>query len=100
MTDPEDLRLVTVPRDLYYVEYALVQDQATEITRLRAERDALRARVETLEGALNPFADEADRYDPVEDDDQQQLWLADSDLCIGHLRAARAALKEKNDGQG
>lgn len=32
-----DLRLTTVPRDLYYVERKLVVDQAAEIERLRGE---------------------------------------------------------------
>ena len=105
MTDPEDLRLVTVPRDLYYVEHALVQDQAAEITRLRAERAALRARVETLEDVLKPFALVAERDIGESEDDvdtfrpMSREHAAAPLLTVGDLRAARTAHKEKNDGQ-
>jgi hypothetical protein len=64
------------------------------IDRLTTESDALRARVETLEGALKPFADEAARV-PVRFSGAYP-WT----VHVGDLRAARAALsKEKNDGE-
>lgn len=63
------------------------REAADEITRLCAE-------VERLRAALKPFADRADRYDPHEDnDDQEPDWsTAAPDIRIGDLRRAREAL--------
>lgn len=58
----------------------------SELARLRAEGEA-------KDRALKPFADEADRYDPPENDDDQPLWdVRGSALCLRDLRAARAAM--------
>lgn len=63
---------------------------AKEAAEARAAQ--LQAEVEALKGALKPFADEADRYDPPENDDDQPLWdVRGSALCLRDLRAARAA---------
>ncbi len=48
------------------------------------------ARIAELEAALKPFADEAARYDPDENDNQSLAWASTS-FRIGQLRAARAA---------
>ncbi len=56
---------------------------AARIAELEAERDRLKA-------ALKPFADEADKYEPDEDDDGMEAWA--SGFTVGDLRAARAAL--------
>jgi len=84
---------------------------ATEIEALRRENQELRAerdewkamatefkglteewqaRAEQLEAALEPFAKEADLYDPPEGDDDQPAWSRD--FPIGMLRRARSAL--------
>ena len=60
-----------------------------DVIALLDERDRLRA-------ALEPFAREADRYEPDEGDDRDRMW--DTDGCtlrIGDLRRARAALEGK-----
>lgn len=50
-------------------------------------------RINALEKALKPFADEAERYEPDEGDDSTTAWATSFD--IGYLRRARAALKGK-----
>ena len=62
----------------------LVIDLATRIRELEA-------RVKALEEALKPFADEAIRYEPHEDDNNDTAW--DSDFTVGDLRRAAAAVK-------
>ena len=54
------------------------------------------ARIETMGKALEPFAREAERYDPPEDDDDHHVWDCNSsELTVGNLRRARAAENEK-----
>lgn len=52
----------------------------------RAKDEALKEAIE----ALAPFADEAEGYEPFEDDDEQEAW--DLHVTLGDLRRARAAL--------
>lgn len=65
-----------------------IDRQAEVITHLRAENERLRA-------ALEPFAEAANRYDPIEGDDQFEAW--DWSPTLGMLRRARAALAEGGD---
>lgn len=53
-------------------------------------RDAL---IERLAKALEPFAKEAGKFDPVENDDHFLTW--GTTFTVGDLRAARAALSAK-----
>lgn len=59
------------------------QINGNTIIELRRQRDELRE-------ALRPFAAEADKYDPVENDDHTEAW--NSDFTCLDLRRARAAL--------
>ena len=59
--------------------------------RLRAEQ--AEARCKRLEEALRVFADEADGYEPDENDGD--LLLYDTTLRIKNLRNARKALEDK-----
>jgi hypothetical protein len=45
-----------------------------------------------VKAALEPFAKEADRYDPDEGDDGQFAWANSGGVTIGMLRRAREAL--------
>ena len=58
--------------------------------------DALRAEIARLREALEPFAAEAEAYDPPEGDDYYIAWGAD--FPIGALRRARAALHPTSEG--
>ena len=58
-----------------------------------AERDAARAENARLRDALFPFAEQAYRYEPEEDDGGEEAFL--SRFLIRHLRAARAALAQE-----
>jgi len=68
-------------------------DFACEAAANALEADA--ARIAELEAALKPFADLAEKYD--DDVDDQPLWDRDFMPVVGDLRAARAALENKND---
>jgi len=57
--------------------------------------EALMVRIAELTAALKPFADEASMYDTPEDDYAQLAFR--TYFLVAHLRAARAALGEKND---
>jgi hypothetical protein len=57
-----------------------------------AEIERLRARIKVLEELLRPLADAAAQYDPARDRDDHLEWF--TRLTKGHLRKARAALKE------
>ena len=46
--------------------------------------------IEVAARALEPFAEQASRYDPDEDDGDQMAW--DSRFTVTHLRNAREAL--------
>jgi DNA repair exonuclease SbcCD ATPase subunit len=48
--------------------------------------------------ALEPFAEQASRYDPVEGDDDHPLWGAHT-LTIGDVRRARSASSNREDGE-
>ena len=50
-------------------------------------------RIETLEAALQPFAEWADAYEPDEGDEHELAW--NHRATIGMLRAARKALDAK-----
>lgn len=58
---------------------------ASEIESLERQRDALL-------GALRPFANEAHRYDPDENDGHETPWSRLTKITIGDLRKARAAI--------
>ena len=68
---------------------------STEVVELVGDLAArireLEDRVKALEEALKPFADEAIRYEPHEDDNNDTAW--DSDFTVGDLRRAAAAVK-------
>lgn len=89
---------VHVRRDIDAAENALVSALRTAhkvgSDEAAAEITALRERVEKLEAALRPFAEEAARYEPPEGDDEQLLW-GEFKLTIGSLRRARAAFEGK-----
>lgn len=70
---------------------------ADERNEFKRRADAAEARVKVLEKELEPFAKEAERYEPDEGDDDQIAWA--SDFTIGLLRRARAALASKEDGK-
>ena len=53
----------------------------------------LEARIKRLEEALKLFAEMADAYDLIEDDDDEKAW--DKRPTIRDLRRARAALEGK-----
>ena len=102
----------------------IIEEQAAEIERLEAERDALsaelaaerevnqtnqaaierfcqheselRAQVEEAREALEPFAKRAAYYDPVEADDPVEAEV--SRLTLGSLRHARAVLEKIKGG--
>ena len=59
------------------------------------ELAALRARVETLEGALEPFASAAAAYDPDDGDSISEAWA--TKFYVGELRRARAALGDTHE---
>lgn len=66
---------------------------------IMAERERTAARLDRAEGllkrageALEPFATEADRYDPDEDDGDLPVW--DFEPKTRELRAARAVARE------
>jgi hypothetical protein len=50
-----------------------------------------------IERVLEPFASEADRYEPSEDDEDELAWL--SKFTVGHLRAARNFLLKFKGGR-
>lgn len=56
---------------------------------------ALLDRVERYEEALEPFARMADKLTAAAGDDQWLSTLGDITICVGDLRAARAALGEE-----
>ncbi len=102
------LSLTTVPKDLYYVERALVERQAAEIERLRHENDEMRrtygshplfkekeAEIERLRAALKPFADPK----LLDDDDagmkDDVKFLSWSDLTIGDIRRAQVIINQQ-----
>jgi len=58
---------------------------------------AIRERDEARK-ALEPFAKQADRYDPVEGDDDHPLWGAHT-LTIGDVRRARIASSNREGGE-
>jgi uncharacterized protein with von Willebrand factor type A (vWA) domain len=58
---------------------------------------AIRERDEARK-ALEPFAKQADRYDPVEGDDDHPLWGAHT-LTIGDVRRARSASSNREGGE-
>lgn len=76
------------------VEFELWNRHSNAALEAAAEITALRERVEKLEAALRPFAEEAARYEPPEGDDEQLLW-GEFKLTIGSLRRARAAFEGK-----
>jgi hypothetical protein len=50
-------------------------------------------KLDEIEAALKPFADDAGRYDPIENDDDDLLWSSSGgELRLKHLRSARSAL--------
>ena len=137
MADPETmpdvvdaLQSLLDRQDLTFAECSLAEEWAdaasvalAEITRLRAERDALRARVETLEGALVEEREEvlwqAYGNGSKRDGKWSHNFMSDGEWLVRECgmdpalgwydaatiqaaipAAARAALKEKNDGQG
>ena len=59
----------------------------------RARAEAAEAEAERLRGVLRPFAECANHYDPVEDDDAERCWVHEYTPTLGALRAARVALK-------
>ena len=83
-----------------------IEEQAARIDELSELADAniirvtndeielLRARIAELEEALKPFADDASSFDGFTDG-----WEIDplSNLTVGDLRAARAAMEGKDD---
>jgi len=63
------------------------------IAAFEAKVATLTARIERLEAALKPFADEAVKYEPDEGDSEELIW--DISLTLGHLRNARRELENK-----
>ena len=55
--------------------------------------EAQQRRIEELEAALKPFADDAAAYDPDQFDDHDHAYC--SRFEVGHLRSARSALQPK-----
>lgn len=49
--------------------------------------------ITALVEALQPFAQDANRYDPPENDDDDLLWSSAGGTRIGDLRRARDAIK-------
>jgi hypothetical protein len=83
--DQPDVVMATVE------ELALIVERAVEP--LAQSNIAMSERIAELEGALKPFADLAEFYDPPEQDDDLAPWDFNSnELNLGHLRAARFAL--------
>lgn len=70
--------------------YSLDRD---EQMRIRIEAAA---KIDALRKALEPFAAEADRYEPDEGDGDHPAW--DTTVTIGNLRAARSLLSEGGGG--
>lgn len=88
-----------------YSREASKDEMATEIDRrgavierLEAERDALLARIEELEGALEPFSDVAGEGTEDYPDDQRVVMTSGRTtfyaLTLGHFRRASAVLSE------
>lgn len=61
-----------------------------EIAALLDDRDRLKARVEELEAALRPFADEADELPDHMPDDRLRLSFAGSGVRAGDFRRAKS----------
>jgi hypothetical protein len=87
-------------------------EAADEIERLRQGREtmgnlwareqearhAAEAEIERLRAALEPFAKEADRYEPNEGDDDVRAWGSSFPIC--YLRRARDALESASERPG
>jgi hypothetical protein len=72
------------------------------IERLIRERDELKARVNVLEDALRPFADQAETFDSLPGKNWKRDFVPDEfepaivGHTIGDLRRARTALQEQS----
>lgn len=54
--------------------------------------------IDKIREVLRPFADEAAKYDPDENDGDDKLWAYNaSGLRLKHLREARRLLQELSD---
>ena len=73
---------------------------ASTVEALSVENEALLSRLEWLEKALKPFAAMADSWSEREPNSTMMDFHEEdgAHINLGHCRAARAALKEKTDG--
>ena len=87
-------RMTTIPDHPRHLEERLAR--ANEINTFLHERaeSLIRERDEARK-ALEPFARQADRYDPLEGDDDHPLWGAHQ-ITIGEVRRAREVLSKAN----
>ncbi|MBO0141465.1 hypothetical protein JZX87_09850 [Agrobacterium sp. Ap1] len=78
--------------------YAMIREQRNRADKAEAALAAKDAEIAALKAALEPFADAAENLDD-DHKDSSPIWEAPAAMSIDakHLRAARAALKEKAD---
>lgn len=87
-------RMTTIPVHPRYLEEQLTR--ANEINTFLYERvESLIHERDEARKALEPFAAQADRYDPLEGDDDHPLWGAHQ-ITIGEVRRARSVLKAED----
>jgi len=75
-----------------------VNAKDAELSSLRAERDALAARVATLEAALKPFVAEAMSKDDIMHDTMNPDYHLECTVTVAEVRRAAAALKGADRG--
>lgn len=72
----------------------LAHSRCVEKEFIEDENRTLRYRIDMLERALKPFANRAHSIEPICPDDA----IYGFDITVGDLRAAAAAIRDKNDG--
>ena len=88
----DDIEIVRESLRLFASQYENVdpsKEARAALERIASDLINLRKVMEETERVLEPFAKEADSFEPYKKDDSYEAW--DVDLTIGDLRRARTA---------